>query len=241
VKRNRELDGTPNRPPADDQADADMAAAQDAAPGFRRATGTSRTRSGADSGRSQRSPASPFRVQPSMLNRNPPSYPAWEKPLTPYNFPLIRGQEKRQTMKPLIFVSICVVLILGAVLAFPGLMRNGNSGPAVSSSPSPEASLASQPLQKATPSPSATSGPPTPFASFQQYKVVAGDSVAKICLKFKLQQWELLQANPQLAGPAYAVRLNSYLNIPQPGQLVYATPGPTDAPTDAASPTVAAP
>jgi LysM repeat protein len=243
VKRNQEFDDTLNRPPVDDQADADMAAAQDS--GFRRATETSRSRPGAESGRVPMAPLPPFRVQPSLLNRNPPSHPAWEKPLTPYHYPTIRGQEKRQTMKPLIFVAIGVVLILGVVLAFPALTRKSSPAPVPSDSSSPIATVLSQPSRTAAPTQSAAAGSPAPFVSFQQYKVLAGDSIGKIATKFHLQRWELLQANPQITGPAYAVRINSFINIPQPGQLIQATPGPTGLPTGSpgaqASATVAAP
>ena len=68
-------------------------------------------------------------------------------------------------------------------------------------------------------------------ASFQQYKVQAGDSVPRIAVKFHLQRWELLLANPKLTPPNYVVQKNTYLNIPVPGTLTQPPVTPTGSPT----------
>jgi hypothetical protein len=52
--------------------------------------------------------------------------------------------------------------------------------------------------------------------------------------------WELLLVNPQIP-PSLAVRLNTYLNIPQPGQLTQPPPSPTATPTASPAASVAAP
>jgi LysM repeat protein len=146
-------------------------------------------------------------------------------------------------MKPLIFSAIGVALILGAVVVLPALTGRKGTAPAATGSSSPIASVSNQPLQSATPSQPVDSsgGTPAPVASFQQYKVQAGDSVAKIAVKFHLQRWELLLANPQLTAPAYAVRLNTYLNIPLPGTLTQPPATPTDSPTASLAATLVAP
>ena len=97
-------------------------------------------------------------------------------------------------------------------------------------------------MQSATPSQpvGSSGGTPAPFASYQQYKVQAGDSLSRIAVKFHLQMWELLLVNPQIP-PSLAVRLNTYLNIPQPGQLTQPPPSPTASPTASAAASLAAP
>jgi hypothetical protein len=65
--------------------------------------------------------------------------------------------------------------------------------------------------------------------------------VAKIAVKFHLQRWELLLANPQITGPAYAVRLNTFLNIPLPGTLTEPPATPTDTPIASLGATLVAP
>jgi LysM repeat protein len=183
-------------------------------------------------------PLSPLRVPSGSLNRNVPSHPAWEKPPSPYNYPRIRGQEK-----PKFIAAVAVVLILVAVVAFPAFLGRGKNAQVATGSPSPGASVSNQPLQSATPSQpvEGRGGTPAPVASFQQYKVLAGDSVAKIAVKFHLQRWELLLANPQIAAPAYAVRVNTYVNIPLPGQLTQPPATPTDSPAASLGATLVAP
>ena len=241
MNREDETEKAFTRRPADDQAEADLSAAR---AGFRRTTGTGRSFDNEDSRRVQPAPLPPFKVQPSILKSNPPSHPAWEKPLRPYNYPTIRGQEKRQTMKPLIFAVVGVFLVLGLALAFPALTRHSAAAPSASDSSSPVATDASsRPTRSvAASTPTAPAGTPVVISSFAQYKVVAGDSVAKIALKKGLQRWELLLANPGLVGPNYTLHINQVLNIPVPGQLTQPPSGPTPLPPGVTpTPTVAAP
>src|ERR1035437_9798676 len=108
--------------------------------------------------------------------------------------------------------------------------------------PIPRPRLPRTPTSTTPSQPVASSGgTPVPVASFQQYKVQAGDSVPRIVVKFHLQRWELLLANPQLTPPDYTVRLNTYVNIPVPGQLTQPPASPTASPTASLSATLTAP
>ena len=175
------------------------------------------------------------------MNRNVPTHPSWEKPPSPFIYPRLRGQEKRQSMKPFFFVATGVALILGFVLVLPALTgRNGTTAIATGSS-SPSAIVSSGPVQSAVPSQSGSSGTPVPLASYQQYKVLAGDTASKIAAKFHLQRWEFLLANPQITGPAFAVRLNTFVNIPVPGTLTQPPATPTGSPIPSSAATLLAP
>ena len=233
MNRDDEIEPTLRRPPANDGVESEPPVAPDSQENVRRPELPSRPRTGAGAWQPPTAPLAPLKVPPGALNRNVPSHPSWEKAPSPYNYPRLRGQEKRQTMKPLIFSAIGVALILGAVVFFPAFLGRGKNTPAATGSSSPSASVSNQPLQSATPSQPVGSsvGTPAPVASFQQYKVQAGDSVPTITRKFHLQRWELLLANPQITGPAYNVRLNTYLNIPLPGQLTQPPATPTGLPT----------
>jgi len=127
---------------------------------------------------------------------------------------------------PPILVGIGVAVVLLVLVALPALMGRGGNVAVVSPSASPVASYSIGPSHSPGASPSSvssqSSSSPVPQASYQQYKVLAGDSVTKIAKKFGLKSSELLQANPDLAPP-YTLKIGSYLNIPQPGQL---TPPP---------------
>lgn len=229
MNRDEETKAAPRRSSAGDEVESEQPASRESDEVAHRASLSLRSRAGTGAWQPPSAPLPPFKVQPSIMNRNVPSHPAWEKPLIPYNYPRIRGQEKRQTMKPLLFAAIGVALVIGAVVAFPALMHKGSAAPTASGSALPSSSISNQPTQSVTPAQPSNSaqGSPAPVASFQQYKVQAGDSVAKIAAKFHLQRWELLLANPQITAPAYAVRINTYLNIPLPGQLTQPPVTPT--------------
>jgi LysM repeat protein len=184
--------------------------------------------------------------------RRVPSYPDWEKPPSAFEYPRLRGQEVHRPLKPLLFAAVGVALIAGLIIAYSALTGHGGRTALASRSAGPSASLSSEAggsgsaspngsgSHAAAPSPS-PQGTPTPFVSFRQYLVKSGDSATKIANKFGLKTWELIAANPQLTPPNYNLRVDSYLNIPLPGQMAYptATPTPTVAPTP--TPTLAAP
>ena len=243
MNRDEEIEKGPSRPPANDEVDSETPVAPDAYENVRRPELPARPRTGMGAWQPPTDPLPPLKVPSGSLNRNVPSHPAWEKPPSPYNYPRIRGQEKPKSMVPLIIAAVAVVLILGAVVFFPAFLGRGKNASFATGSSSPSASVSNQPLQSATPSqPVASSGgTPAPVASYQQYKVQAGDSVAKIAVRFHLQRWELLLANPQLTGPLYAVRLNTFLNIPLPGTLTQPPATPTDSPTASLGATLVAP
>ena len=175
-------------------------------------------------------PLPPLKVPQASLNRNIPSYPAWEKPPSLYNYPRLRGHEEHRPMRPILYSVIGVVLLLAAFVLLPSLLGHPNTAPTASHSATPAASHS---IHSSTPShgvvASASGGTPAPLVSYTQYKVVAGDSVAKIAARFHLHQWELLLANPNLADNPALLQLGSVINIPQPGQLTPAlAPTPTD-------------
>jgi len=183
-------------------------------------------------------PLPPLKVPSAALNRNIPSYPAWEKPPSPYNYPHLRGREEHRPMKPILLAVIGVAVLLGAFVLLPALLGHPNNAPAASRSVTPAASHSvhsSAPSHGAVASASG-GGAPTPFVSYTQYTVVAGDSLTKIAARFHLKQWELLLANPNLASNPALLQLGSVINIPQPGQL---TPPPAANPTE--SPTAPSP
>ncbi len=170
--------------------------------------------------------------------RRIPSYPDWEKPPSAYVYPRLRSQEVHRPLKPLLFVAVAVALVAALVLAFSALTGHGGAAVVATGSANPSASQsggaghtspATSGSITVTPSPSGGNGTPGPQISYQQYKVLAGDSISKVAGKFHLKTWELLLANPQIKPPAYTLLVNTYLNIPQPGQLTLppATPGPS--------------
>lgn len=180
-------------------------------------------------------PLPPLKMPASAMPRRGPTYPAWERPPTAYDFPTLRGREQHRTLLPIGLAALGVAVVLVALVIIPALLGHGGNVAAASTSPSSAASGSSQPSHSAGPSPSATgNGTPTPYLSYAQYKVVAGDSAIKIAKKFGLQPWELYLANPQLTPPNYSVRLGAFLNIPQPGQLTPSPVAPSATPTPAA-------
>jgi LysM repeat protein len=170
--------------------------------------------------------------------RRGPSYPAWEKPPTQWDYPKLRGRDDHQTVKPLLLVAGFVAVVVIVLVAFQALTGRSGTGAVASHSPSHSASFSpgliasgsGQPTPSAVPaSPQVTPGTPRPVGTFQKYKVQSGDSVTKVAAKFHLQKWELLLANPQITDPNN-LKLGTTIYIPLPGQLT-----PSAAP-DAASP-----
>jgi hypothetical protein len=192
----------------------------------------------------------PRPLQISNGTKRIPSYPDWEKAPSAFEYPRLRGQEVHRPLKPLLFAAIGVALIAGVILAFSYLTGHGGGVAAVSGSARPSASQSgnaspASPVisgsHSVSPTPTASPASPRPTGSFQQYLVKAGDSATKIANHFGLKTWELIAANPQLVGPNYNVRVNSFLNIPLPGQMAPPTPTPTPVPTPTPTPTIAAP
>ncbi|MGA2513443.1 MAG: LysM domain-containing protein [Candidatus Limnocylindrales bacterium] len=178
----------------------------------------------------------PLKVPATAINRNVPTYPAWEKPPSIYNYPRLRGHEEHRSRWPLLVAGIGVVLLLAAFVLLPTLLGHPNTSPTASHPATPAASYfvaSNAPSHGAGASASDGAAAPTPFVSFAQYKVVAGDSVAKIAARFGLKQWELLLANPNLADNPALLRVGSVINVPQPGQL---TPPPAATPTAVTAP-----
>jgi LysM repeat protein len=174
-----------------------------------------------------------------------PSYPAWERPLSRHNFPQLRGQEQHRPWWPLIAAVLAVFVVLSILVIIPTLAghpvsvsaasasasasaavhasNSGKPGPSLSGHPSGSLTPSgAKPSVSATPTQSGPLPSPTPAISFQQYQVVAGDTLIRIAVKFGLKTWELKLANPSLPASG-AVRVGQWLNIPQPGQL---TPPP---------------
>jgi LysM repeat protein len=180
-------------------------------------------------------------LQISNGTRRVPSYPAWEKPPSAFEYPRLRGQEIHRPVKPLLIATVGVALIAAIVLAFSALTGHGGGVAAASGSARPTASLSGSPIHgpsgSATrgPSPSAsatvTRGTPGPQISFQQYQVLAGESATSIARKFKIKTWEFLAANPQLTPPNYSVKVKAWVNIPLPGQMTLPTPTPSPSPS----------
>ena len=243
MNRDEEVEPTLKRPPVDEEVGSEPPVAPDSQENVRRPELPSRPRTGAGAWQPPTDQMSPLKVPSGVLNRNVPSHPSWEKAPSPYLYPRLRGQEKRQTLKPLLFAAIGVALILGVVVVLPALTGRKSNAPVAAGSASPSANVSNQPLQSAAPSPSVGSGgTPLPFASYQQYPVGTGDTLLKIAKKFHLQSWELLLANPQITDPNN-VKLRSVLNIPRPGQLTPPPQGasPTALPTASAAASVVAP
>ncbi|MGZ6314411.1 MAG: LysM peptidoglycan-binding domain-containing protein [Candidatus Limnocylindrales bacterium] len=171
-----------------------------------------------------------YKVPSGSETRRGPSYPAWEKPPTPYNYPRLRGREVRKPMWaiwPPILAAIGVVLVVFVMVVLPALL--GRGGNAAVASPSASATATASPRPSSTPGPSpssvgsAVAGSPVPNASFEQYKVQAGDTITRIANKKGLKSWELLLANPGLAANPNSLKIGLTINIPLPGQL---TPPP---------------
>ena len=224
------------RMPSDDPADPEQ---EQVSPRVRPAT--RQVRSGS---MKPLSPPAPLPV--SSGPRRGPSYPAWEKPPSPFIYPRLRGQEMHRPIRPLLFVAVGVALIAGLILAYSALTGRFGGVARASASPSPTASESSSALVASpsasvgpsnAPSPSSSPGTPAPQISFKQYKVLAGDTVSKVAGKFGLKSWELLVANPKITPPNYILKVGTFINIPLPGQLTPLPPGgPTPTPTPTPTP-----
>jgi LysM repeat protein len=247
VNRDEENVTRKRRPPADERLRSKSPGASDSSVGARRERPAFRpvTRAGAAPAPSVLPPF--FKIPNGSAARRGPSYPAWEKPPTPYDFPRLRGREVRKpmwVMWPPIFAAIGVAVVLFALVVLPALMGHGGNAAVASPSASSAAGHFIGPSggsvgpasnvgsggSGSVASPSIVSnGSPGPQPSYQQYEVQAGDTATRIAKRFGLKTWELLLANPDLADPNN-LRIGSALNIPQPGQLTPPPPTPTDSP-----------
>jgi LysM repeat protein len=168
-------------------------------------------------------------------SRRGPSYPAWEKPPSPYTYPRLRGSEEHRPWIPITLALTGVAIAVVVLVIIPALFGHGGNIAAASGSARPSASVSGEPAANASASASAAlvspSATPTPNWTYRQYTVISGDSVSKIAKKFGLQQWELLVANPTKIVNG-VVRLGSVLQIPPAGVL---TPPPSATPTPSAT------
>jgi LysM repeat protein len=227
VNRNR-------RPPAGDRLRPEPLGASDSDESAPQEHSAFRPVTQPGEGQGQSVPPPFFRIANGSGTRRGPSYPAWEKPPTPYDYPRLRSRERRKPiwiMWPPIFAAIGVALVLFVVVVLSAF--SGHRGTAVaspSSSPSHSAGASHIPgvspsaVTGANPSPSGVNGSLAPQASYEQYKVKQGDSVTRIAKDKGLKTWELLLANPGLAANPNSLKIGLMLNIPLPGQL---TPSPS--------------
>ncbi len=238
MKRDEDIEAKLRRSPADEGDDSDLLIGSGSGVGRRwvRPGGPAASRPG--SFKPQSEPLPPLKVPAAALKSRLPSYPAWEKPPSPYNYPRLRGREEyRRPMPalwPVLIASIGVALLLGVLVVIPAISGHGAHAPIASASTSPGESASGLAADSAAPSASlvasgsgsaATPTPAGPAISYKQYKVQAGDTVSKIALKNGLKSWELLAANPQVTNPAL-LKIGSVLNIPPAGVL---TPPPASA------------
>jgi LysM repeat protein len=178
---------------------------------------------------------------PAMLPRRGPSHPDWERPLTQYDYPELRGREEHRAIWPLAAAAMGVLLVVVVLVIIPTLL-GGHGGGAAAATGTPKATASASVAPNASgasANPSATVTAAAPQASIfyaTHYTVKAGDRFAAIAKFYKLQAWELLQANPQLKNPSL-ITVGMVLNIPFPGQLTKATPSPVATPTPVPTPT----
>jgi LysM repeat protein len=174
-----------------------------------------------------------------MAPRRGPSHPDWERPLTQYDYPELRGRENHRAVWPLAAAAMGVILVVVLLVIIPTLLGHGGGIAAPTSSPTATATGSLDPNASGGSNPSATvtAGAPEPSILYAtHYTVVKGDRFANIAKKYKLQAWELLQANPQVTNPN-ALKVGTVLNIPSPGQMTKATPTPVSTPKPAPTPT----
>lgn len=225
------------RPPAGERLRSEPLGASDSDESAPREHSAFRPVTQPGEGQGQSEPPPFFRIANGSGTRRGPSYPAWEKPPTPYDYPRLRSRERRKpvwVMWPPVFAAIGVALVLLVVVLFSAF--SGHRGAAVVS-PSSGASHSVSPSGLPVVSPSGATGgnnssgaPPSgvngslaPQASYEQYKVQPGDTVTRIAKSKGLKSWELLLANPGLADNPNSLKIGLMLNIPLPGQL---TPSP---------------
>ncbi len=170
-----------------------------------------------------------YKVPSGSQSRRGPSYPSWEKPPTPYDYPRLRGREVRKpvwAIWPPILAAIGVALVLFVMVVLPAMLGHGGdtavASPSPSSTASPTARFSFNPVTAPSAS-SAGNATPAPDASYEQYTVQAGDTVTRIANSKGLKSWELLLANPDVANNPNLLRIGLTINIPRPGQL---TPPP---------------
>jgi LysM repeat protein len=175
-----------------------------------------------------------------MAPRRGPSHPDWERPLTQYDYPELRGRESHRAIWPLAAAATGVTLVVVLLVVIPTLLGGRGGGIAApTSSPTATATSSLDPNASGSSNPSATvtTGAPGPSIFYAtHYTVKKGDTFSGIAKKYKLQLWELQQANPQVTKPSL-VKVGTVLNIPFPGQLTKATPTPVSTPTPAPAPT----
>jgi LysM repeat protein len=177
---------------------------------------------------------------PAMAPRRGPSHPDWERPLTQYDYPELRGRDNHRAIWPLAAAAMGVTLVVVLLVIIPTLLGGHGGGIAApKSSPTATATGSLDPNASGSSNPSATvtTGTPGPSIFYAtHYTVKKGDTFSGIAKTYKLQAWELLQANPQLKSPSL-IKIGMVLNIPFPGQMTKATPTPVSTPTPAHTPT----
>jgi LysM repeat protein len=174
---------------------------------------------------------------PATTPRRGPSHPDWERPLTQYDYPQLRGQDEHRAIWPLAAAAMGVTLVVVLLVIIPSIL-NGRNIAVATATPTPISSASVDPNSSASLNPPASvevTDPGTSIVFAKTYTVKTGDRFNAIAKKYGLQQWELLQANPQVTNPN-ALRVGMVLNIPAPGQMV--KPGATPRPSGSASPTV---
>jgi hypothetical protein len=241
MKRDEDIEPKLRRSPVDDGDDSDLLIGSGSGAGRRwvRPGGPATSRGGTFKPQSE--PLPPLKVPATALNKRVPSYPAWEKPPSPYNYPRRRGREEHKAlpaMWPLLIAAIGVAFVIGFLVVIPALTGHGGHAAIASGSPSPDAGASTQPNGSSLPSESlgpspVGSGPaasPTaagPAVSYRQYKVVAGDTLSRVATKFGVKSWEILLVNPQITNPN-VLQVGKFINIPPPGVL---TPPPAPSAT----------
>ena len=177
---------------------------------------------------------------PAMAPRRGPSHPDWERPLTQYDYPDLRGRENHRAIWPLAAAALGVTLVVVLLVIIPTLFGGHGGGvTAATNSPTATATGSLDPNASGSSNPTATvtTGAPGPSIFYAtHYTVKKGDTFSGIAKTYKLQAWELLQANPQLKSPSL-ITIGMVLNIPLPGQLTKAGPTPVPTPTRAPTPT----
>jgi LysM repeat protein len=176
---------------------------------------------------------------PAMAPRRGPSHPDWEKPLTQYDYPQLRGNDEHRAIWPLAAAAMGVTLVVVLLVIIPTILSRGTVA-AATATPTVAASGSLHPDSSGSLNPSAsvpvevTPGDSIVYA--RHYTVKSGDRLRAIAIKYKLQLWEILQANPQITNPNI-LKVGLVLNIPDPGQLTRAgtSPVPSQVPSPSAS------
>ena len=186
---------------------------------------------------SRRAQAAPWTA--AVEPRRGPSHPDWETPPTRYDFPHLRGQEEHKALWPLAAAALGVALVVVVLVIIPAILSGHPTVVSASGSTQPTAAHSGD-VTGSSESPSLAADTTQPEMTYAtHYTVKKGDRFAAIAKKYHLQQWELLAANPKVTNPAL-LKVGTVLNIPDPGQMVKATPTPkptaTPRPAAAVSP-----